>query len=92
MTTVREMIEGLGGFEAIRQRSEEFRQVVDFFASQEKFLVKEHPHKWVAVTKDKALVFGDSLEDVLAKAEREGFTNSDILVRHLDPNPPALLL
>ena len=92
MATVREMIQGLGGLEAIRQRSEEFRQAVDFFISQEKVLVAEHPYKWVVVTKDKDVVLGDSLEDVLAEADLGGFRNSDILVRYLDPNPPALLL
>ena len=92
MATFQEMIEDLGGLEAIRQRCEEFRQAIDFFASQKDVLVAQHPYKWVAVTTDKAVVIGDSLEDVLAKAEREGVRNSDMVVRHLDPNPPALFL
>ena len=92
MATFQEMLEDLGGSEAIRQRCEEFRQTVDFFASQEDALVARHPYKWVAVTTEKAVVIGDSLEDVLAKVEREGVRSSDMVVRHLDPNPPDLLL
>ena len=92
MTTIQEMIKDLGGSEAIGQRIKKFQQTIDFFASQEDALVAEHSHKWVAVSKDKAVVFGDSLEGVLAEAEREGFRSSDFLIRYLDPDPPPLLL
>ena len=92
MATVQEMIEGLGGEEAIQQRFQEFRELIDFFASIQKTLIAQHPNEWVVVTKDRQMVFGESLDDVLAEAEQEGLRSPDILVRHLDPNPQPLFL
>ena len=92
MTALKEMIRDLGGEEGIRQRSEEFRQALDFFFSQKDALVAAHPQKWVAVAKDGIVAVGDSLEAVLAEAKRKGLRNTDILVRHLDPNPPGWFL
>ena len=92
MVTVEQVIRDLGGQEAIRQRGAEFREAFDFFASQEDDLIAKHPYQWVAVTAGKELALGDSLEGVLAEAERRGLRSSVLLVRLLDPDPPTLFL
>ena len=86
------IIEELGGAEAIRQRGDLFRQVVDFFTSHEKALIAEHPHEWVVVLQDKSLLFGTSPEDVMAEAARTGRRDLVVIVRYLDPNPPSMFL
>ena len=90
--TLDEVIEELGGAQAIQEQSDTFKQVVAYFYANESFFIEEHPYKWIAVTKDRVVAIGDSMESVFDEAGQKGFFNPDVLVRFLDPDPPALIL
>ena len=90
--TLDQVIEELGGIETVQQQNETFHQVAAYFYDNQASFVEEHPHKWIAVTKDRIVAIGDSLESVFCEAKRKGFSNPNVLVRFLDPDPPALFL
>lgn len=90
--TLDEMIEQLGGIEAINERGATFKQVVEYFYANERSLIEQHPHKWVAVTTDRVVAIGDSMEGVFEEAWRKGFFNPNLFVQFLDPDPPMLIL
>ena len=87
-----EIIEQLGGIEAIEQMNDTFDKVVKYFYANERSLIEEHPYKWVAVTTDRVVAVGDSMESVFEEAWRKGFFNPNLFVQFLDPDPPALFL
>ncbi len=87
-----EIIEQLGGIEAIQEQNKAFKQVVEYFYANERSLIEEHPHKWVAVTTDRVVAVGDSIESVLEEARGKGFSNPNLFVEFLDPDPPMLIL
>ncbi len=90
--TLEQIIEELGGIETVQQHNETFHEVVAYFYDNQASFVEEYPYKWIAVTKDRIVAIGDSLESVINEAKRIGFSNPSVLVRFLDPDPPALFL
>ena len=87
-----EIIERLGGAEAIRQSMAEFRQVHQRMDQERKTLTAKHPNKWVLMCKDGLLAVGDTSEEVRNFAESKGLRNPKVIVEYLDPNPPPLIL
>ena len=87
-----EIIELLGGAEALKQSSLDFQQVDDRLRQEKKALVQKYPRKWVLMSKDGVLAIGDTSEEVRNFAESKGLRNPKMIVAYLDPDPPALIL
>ena len=87
-----EMIELMGGAEALRKSSFDFEHVTERFRQERKTLVQKYPHKWVLVSRDGVLAVGDTSEEVRSFAESRGLINPQVIVEYLNPNPPALIL
>ena len=87
-----ELIERLGGAEAIRQSLADFREVTDRFRRDEKGLIDQYPNKWAVVGKDGLIAAFDSLEEAGAFARANGLQNPHFVIEYLDPDPPLLVL
>ena len=87
-----ELIERLGGAEALKQSFADFREVTDRFQRDEKVLIEQYPNKWVIVGKDGLIVAVDTLEEAGAFAKKNELETSKFMFQYLDPDPPALIL
>ena len=87
-----ELIERLGGAEAIRQSLADFREVKNRFLQDEKVLIEQYPNKWAIVGKDGLIADLDSLEEAAAFAKAKGLKNPHFVIEYLDPDPPLLVL
>ena len=90
--TLEQIIEQMGGMEAINKRNELFSQVIQRMNEDEAALTEQYPYKWAAVGKDGLLEVGDSLEEVVAAVESRGMKNHEYQAMFLDPDPPILIL
>ena len=87
-----ELIERLGGAEAIRQSLADFKEVMDRFRLDEKVLIEQYPTKWAIVGKDGLIAALDTLEEAGAFARDKGLRNPHFVIEYLDPDPPLLVL
>ena len=87
-----ELIERLGGIEAIRQSLADFREVTNRFLQDEKVLIEQYPNKWAIVGKDGLIAAVDSLEEAGEYARANGLKNPHFVIEYLDPDPPLLVL
>ena len=87
-----ELIERLGGAEAIRQSLAEFGEVMDRLLQDRKVLIEQYPNKWVLMSKDGPLAFGDTFEEVREYARANGLGNPHVVIEYLDPDPPLMIL
>lgn len=88
----KELIDRLGGAEAIRQSLAEFREVNRRMDRERTTLTVKHPNKWVLMSKDGPLAFGDTFEEVREYARAKGVSNPHVVVEYLDPDPPLMIL
>ena len=89
---LKEVIVGLGRFEALMAGKDEFHEIVIRMDKEHASLMEKHPDKWVAMGKDGVLAVGDSMEDVFAEVESAGLNGSEFEVEFLDSDPPDLIL
>ena len=89
---VREIVEGLGGPEAIIAGLREYRLIVKRMWAEKAALTEAHPNRWVAMGKDGVLAVGDSMDEVLEEVESRGIRGGDIVIEFLDTDPPLLIL
>ena len=89
---VREIVEGLGGPEAIIAGLREYRLIVKRMWAEKAALTEAHPNRWVAMGKDGVLAVGDSMDEVLEEVESRGIHGGDIVIEFLDTDPPLLIL
>ena len=89
---VREIVEGLGGPEAINASLREYRLIVERMWAERAALMKAHPNRWVAMGRDGVLAVGDSMDEVLEEVESQGIRGGDIVIEFLDTDPPLLIL
>jgi hypothetical protein len=89
---VREIVEGLGGPEAIVAGLREYRLIVKRMWAEKAALTEAHPNRWVAMGKDGVLAVGDSMDEVLEEVESRGIRGGDIVIEFLDTDPPLLIL
>ena len=87
-----ELIERLGGAEALKQSFADFRAVTNRFRRDEKVLIEQYPHKWAIVGKDGLIAAVDSLEEAGNFARANGLKNPHFVIEYLDPDPPLLVL
>jgi len=87
-----ELIERLGGAEAIRQSLAEFREVNRRMDRERTTLTVKHPNKWVLMGKDGPLAFGDTFEEVREYARANGLGNPHVVIEYLDTDPPTMIL
>ena len=89
---VMKVIEGMGGPRAIHEDLLEFRRLVDRLWEQQDELMEKYPDKWVALSMDGVVSVGDSWRAVLDEVDRLGLRRGDVVINHLDTNPPILIL
>ena len=87
-----ELVEEMGGAGAILDDLCEFREIVDRLWEDRGELMERYPDRWVAVGREGAVAVGDTLRAVLDEVERLGIARRDVVVDHLDPNSPVLIL
>jgi hypothetical protein len=87
-----EIIELLGGAEALKKSSLDFQRVTERFWQEREALVQKYPRKWVLVSKDGVLTVGDTFDQVWEFALSKGLRRPQVLTEYLDPDPPALIL
>ena len=51
-----------------------------------------YPDQWVAVSKDGLVAHNDSLDGVIAGFKKEGYKNTQVIVKFLNTKPRAFLL
>lgn len=89
---VREVIERLGGVNALLDDMHEFHEIVKRMDDERACLTEKHPDRWVAMGSQGVLAIGDSMEEVLAQVERQGLRGADVVIELLDTDPPLLIL
>ena len=89
---VREIVEGLGGPEAIIAGLREYRVIVERMWAERAALTEAHPNQWVAMGKDGVVAIGDSIDAVIEDAAAKGLRGSDLVIEFLDTDPPLLIL
>lgn len=87
-----ELLAHLGGAEALRDDSNDFRKAVNRLWTEREPLTESHPNKWVSMGKDGVVSIGDSIEEVVSNTEAKGVSTADVIVEYLDPNPETLIL
>ena len=70
----------------------EFREIFVRMQSERASLTEKHPDRWVVMGKEGVVTVGDSMDEVLEKAETRGLKGSDMVVEFLDTSPPVLIL
>ena len=87
-----ELIERLGGAEALKKSFADFREVTNRFLQDKKVLIEQYPNKWVLMGKDGPLALGDTFEEVREYARANGLGNPHVVIEYLDPDPPLMIL
>ena len=87
-----ELVEDMGGAGAILDDLGEFSELVDRLWTERDALREKHPDRWVAVGRDGLVAVGDTLRAVFDEVEGLGLARRDVVVDHLDTNPPVLIL
>ena len=91
-TAVRDFVDSQGGVGALAAKMDEFREVVDRMRKERARLMEEYPDHWVAMGKDGVVVVGNSLENVLEKADARDMDRGRLVVEFLETDPPLMLL
>ena len=91
-TSIGDIIERLGGVKVLKEKKEEFHQVISRMDKEYPTLMEKYPDKWVAVGKDGVVAVANSMEEVFAEAESKGLNGSEFEVEFLDSNLPDLIL
>ena len=52
----------------------------------------EHPDRWVAAYEERIVAIGDTLEEVIQKAEKSGLSRSRLSVRFMRSKPIRMIL
>ena len=87
-----ELIERLGGAEALKKSFADFREVTDRYLQDKKVLVEQHPNKWAIVDKDGLVAALDTRSEAGKYARANGLKSSQFMIVYLEQNPPALIL
>ena len=87
-----DIVERLGGREAILHSMEILEKVSRAFDADREFLLKEHPHKWVVMGVEGLLACRDTFEQAHKFVRDNNLKNPEYLVKYLDPNPPIMIL
>ena len=87
-----ELIERLGGAEALKKSFADFREVTNRFDQDRKALIEQYPNKWAIVGKDGLIAAVDTLQEAGAFARANGLKNPHFVIEYLDPDPPLLIL
>lgn len=89
---VKELVEGMGGPEAIIAGLREYGLIVERMWAERDALMEAHPNQWVAMGKDGVVSIGDSIDAVIEDAAARGLRGSDLVIEFLDTDPPLLIL
>ena len=94
MTTfdLKEVVERAGPLEERRRALTDFARRADIVRDTMGDLVKEHPHKWVALTEGDEWFFADSIKDLLKQLEEAGKPLNRNVTKYLDPSPETWIL
>ena len=87
-----EVIKGLGGVKGVRDGMAEMHAAWQRMEREGETLLKTHPDKWVAMSKDGVVAVEDSLEGVFAKVDGTGLHRNAVDIRFIDTNPKTLIL
>ena len=87
-----EIIEELGGVKSIREGFAEMDAAWRRMDREGDTLLKLHPDKWVAMSKDGVVAVGDSLEGVFSKVDTLGLRRNFINVKFIATHPRTLIL
>ena len=87
-----ELIERLGGAEALKKSFADAREVSTRFRQDWKVLIEQYPNKWVIVGKDGLIAAVDSPEEARDIARKNDLESSQFMIQYLDPDPPKLIL
>lgn len=90
--SVMRVVETMGGSGAILKDLGEFRRLVDRLWEERAELMERYPERWVAVGMEGVVAVGDSMGDVLDTVEAQGLREREVVVEHLQANPPVLIL
>ena len=89
---LKELVEGMGGPEAIIASIREYGLIVERMWAERAALTEAHPNRWVAMGKDGVVSIGDSIDAVVEDAAAKGLKGSDLVIEFLDTDPPVLIL
>lgn len=87
-----ELIERMGGAEALKKSFADFREVTNRFEQDRKVLIEQHPNKWAIVGKDGLIAALDTRSEAGEYARSKALETSHFIIQYLDPDPPALIL
>lgn len=90
--TLDEVLESVGGAEALHERMDQFERVMRHFHDHEAEWTGQFPNRWVVVTEEGVIADTDLLEEALELASKANLASSEFTVQFLNPDPPTLLL
>ena len=87
-----EIVERLGGREAVVQSMETLESVHRRFEAERSVLLEEYPYKWAIIGEEGLLAVRDTFQETREYVRDYNLKNPGFLVKYLDPNPPVLIL
>ena len=87
-----QVVERLGGREAVVQSIETLENVSKRFEAEQAVLVEQYPYKWVIMGEEGLLAVRDTFQETREYVRDNNLKNPRFLVKYLDPNPPVLIL
>ena len=92
-SAARKFVDSQGGVSALIASMDAFHEAVVHMRSERSKLMAEHPNRSVAMGRDGVVAVGNSIDDVLAKAEAHGLKGGrSVVTEFLDTDPPGLIL
>ena len=70
----------------------EYRRLASRMRRELAALTEQHPGQWVAMFVDRELLFGNSMEELLAVMAEKGISDENVVIEYLDADPAILIL
>ena len=87
-----EIVEKLGGKEAILESLRAFSRRSDRMIEMSDELRERYPDKWVALLDDDEVIVGDDLDFVWREVDERGISRNEAIVKLMETNPRIIIV
>ena len=87
-----DLIESMGGHEAVRESLRRFEERCDRFYGRWAEFVSKYPDHFVALAVDDTVLASETLEGIFAEIDGRGFRRGDCVVKYVSAKPEVWIL
>ena len=87
-----DLIESLGGHEAVREGLQQYGERCDLFDSRWDEFTAKYPDHFVALAGDDTILASETLEGIFDKIDRRGLRRGDCVVKFVSAKPEMWVL